>query len=957
MADADFNIFGLRPILQNATFKITSLAAHQDHIYVGSKDGRVTVYQSEVESTELASQRVSRKAIEQLGVYHAASELVCVSAGKVYVLEAGKYGASTGIFMPSLDKCSESTATVQKRAKHAQAFCFDESPTASNRLCVAAKRRLVIFEYAQGGWHFWKELALPEQPVALRWCGPSICVAYKREYNIIHPETGSTVNIPLTLDGGAVPLIKALPGEQFLLGGAQGVGVLITLNAEPTAGVVGWSGAASAASYSFPYLTSLVTQDSTGGSGSGSVVIEVHSMLDQQKRLQTIQVPRDVNVLVDGALGSEAGVGSSAQETKSSNGTGAGGVAVTARRRIFFSSISAIYELTMVDYEHQIMELVQQLEVNAARLLLEHTVEPAQREARTAQFYREAGLILFANLEFEDAIEYIGKSDVDMRELIQLFPSLLPLAGISGDFRPQLLRPKSQGGLLPSNSTDIRSLIRSLRNRRNRMRAEEGKRGLGSEDEELASARLCLLKIIEERRAAMLSESSFDNITERDQLRCIDTAIFNIYAGDATMHDKLSAFVEDDNEVHLEDADDMLQRVELFHVLALLNANKKRVREALEIWMRIGTGEYTDRAGHRGVEETVSFLCNVQGASPELIWTFSSWVLRVDPAAGVRIFTESRREQELPPDRVLEFLHSFDEAAGESSWPRKARISYLEHLVEGTGASEERYHTQLATEYVYLTLDVLDRGDGTATHGRFPPVRRSLLNFLRSSSIYNVATMLGVTAHKGLHEERVLLLGKSGAHVEALHILVHDLHDLKEAESYCAEHSPATEEDPTHSRSLFLPLINLYLERGDQQTSMMLLQRHAAHIDTVQVLKQLSDTTSLQTLQPYLQNALRHGVRRQRAGQIAKNLAKMENLNTRRRLAQLETRAVIISHSTSCCVCGQQILPNTVFVVFPAGEVAHLKCCPHGLDVHPLPPHASLASQDRAKLRWSLIPG
>jgi hypothetical protein len=117
---------------------------------------------------------------------------------------------------------------------------------------------------------------------------------------------------------------------------------------------------------------------------------------------------------------------------------------------------------------------------------------------------------------------------------------------------------------------------------------------------------------------------------------------------------------------------------------------------------------------------------------------------------------------------------------------------------------------------------------------------------------------------------------------------------------------------------------------------------------------QLPEVATIATMQPFLQNMLRHTTHRQSQAIISKNLAKTLNLNVRCKLAVLESRAVITSQTTSCCCCRNLINPNTVFVVFPAGEIAHLKCCQDGLDVHPLTKEKLAHSDKELAYKWKL---
>ena len=141
------------------------------------------------------------------------------------------------------------------------------------------------------------------------------------------------------------------------------------------------------------------------------------------------------------------------------------------------------------------------------------------------------------------------------------------------------------------------------------------------------------------------------------------------------------------------------------------------------------------------------------------------------------------------------------------------------------------------------------------------------------------------------------------------------------------EFSPNMKDDPLHEHSLYLKLIQLYMAKDEHSKAMLLLKRHAARINAIQAMSQLPESTTIAKMKPYLQNMLRHTIHRKNQAIISKNLAKTFNLNIRCKLAVLESRAVITSQTTSCCCCGDLINPNTVFAVFPGGEIAHLKCC------------------------------
>jgi hypothetical protein len=303
----EFNAFGLVPLVQNTPFKISSLASYNDHVYVGTKDGRVVVFRNVPGSAELLSARLHRsKPVTTLLLAGPLQRALALCGGKLYVLD-----------LYTLQRSKTIETAINKRIRGATVFCIDRAGPPLWRLCFGVKRKLVLFEHGGTEWTFLKELALPESASAMCWFGPSICVGYKREYNIIKVDTGQTIKAGPVLDNGDEPYLKVLPGPHIIAGGMAEVGVLLDLSGNPTSGVVGWSGDVNSSVYTYPYLASLVQTkatdkgglDSAGGDGSGgsgaaaaaaglvgglfggggpakslgSRVIEVHSVIDQYK--------------------------------------------------------------------------------------------------------------------------------------------------------------------------------------------------------------------------------------------------------------------------------------------------------------------------------------------------------------------------------------------------------------------------------------------------------------------------------------------------------------------------------------------------------------------------------------------------------------------------------------------------------------------------------------------------
>ena len=64
------------------------------------------------------------------------------------------------------------------RSKGVHKFALDEQ---RNMLCIAVKKRLLLYHHAGNEFVELKDFSLPDTAQALQWIGDSICVGFKRE--------------------------------------------------------------------------------------------------------------------------------------------------------------------------------------------------------------------------------------------------------------------------------------------------------------------------------------------------------------------------------------------------------------------------------------------------------------------------------------------------------------------------------------------------------------------------------------------------------------------------------------------------------------------------------------------------------------------------------------------------------------------------------------------------------
>ena len=103
-------------------------------------------------------------------------------------------------------------------------------------------------------------------------------------------------------------------------------------------------------------------------------------------------------------------------------------VAAHTTSQLFFASATAIYQINMIAISKQVSQLLRLVRVEAALNLLKATTlskSVVQRERVLAQFSQDAGVTLFVNLMFKEAAPHLCASYMDLRELLQLFGSLI----------------------------------------------------------------------------------------------------------------------------------------------------------------------------------------------------------------------------------------------------------------------------------------------------------------------------------------------------------------------------------------------------------------------------------------------------------------------------------------------------------------------------------------------------
>ncbi|XP_058390358.1 transforming growth factor-beta receptor-associated protein 1 [Diceros bicornis minor] len=729
------------------------------------------------------------------------------------------------------------------RIKGAMAFALNENPVSGDPFCVevciiSVKRRTIqVFMVYEDRVQIVREVSTPEQPLAVAVDGHFLCLALTTQYIILNYSTGVAQDLFPYCSEEKRPIVKRIGRQEFLLAGPGGLGMFATVAGISQRAPVHWSENVVGAAVCFPYVIALDEE-----------FITVHSMLDQQQK-QTLPF-KEGHILQD------------------------------FEGRVIVATSKGVYILVPLPLEKQIQDLLASRRVEEALILAKGARRNIPKEKFQVMYRRilqQAGFIQFAQLQFLEAKELFRSGQLDVRELISLYPFLLPTSSSFTRSHPPL-----------HEYADLNQLTQG-------------------DQEKMAKCKRFLMSYLNEVRSTEVANGYKEDI---------DTALLKLYA--EADHDSLLDLLVTENFCLLTDSAAWLEKHKKYFALGLLYHYNNQDAAAVQLWVNIVNGDIQDSTRSDLYEYIVDFL--TYSLDRELVWKYADWVLQKSEEIGVQVFTKrpltEQEKDSFNPEDVITCLKKYP----------KALVKYLEHLVVDRNLQKEEYHTRLALLYLD---EVLRQGPGASGKGaEVTETQAKLRHLLQKSDLYRVHFLLDRIQGAGLPMESAILHGKLEEHEKALRILVHELRDFSAAEDYCLWRSEGR--DPPYRQRLFHTLLAIYLGPGPSAHELTvaavdLLNHRAAEFDAAQVLQLLPGSWSVQLLCPFLMGAMRDSVHTRRTTQVALGLAKSENLIYKYDKMKLKGRSVLLSDKKLCQMC-QNPFCEPVFVRYPNGGLVHTHC-------------------------------
>ncbi|NXX88548.1 VPS39 protein, partial [Centropus bengalensis] len=202
------------PILEKLPLQIDCLAAWEEWLLVGTKQGHLLLYRikkdigcNRFEVTLEKSNKNFSKKIQQIHVVSQFKILVSLLENNIYVH----------------DLLTFQQITTVSKAKGASLFTCDlqQSDTGEEvlRMCVAVRKKLQLYFWKDREFHELQgDFSVPDVPKSMAWCENSICVGFKRDYYLIRVDGKGSIKELFPTGKQLEPLVAPVADGKVAVG-------------------------------------------------------------------------------------------------------------------------------------------------------------------------------------------------------------------------------------------------------------------------------------------------------------------------------------------------------------------------------------------------------------------------------------------------------------------------------------------------------------------------------------------------------------------------------------------------------------------------------------------------------------------------------------------------------------------------------------------------------------------
>lgn len=857
---------------------IESIDSRDKNLYIGTSDGTIyhfLILEDVVESSgrvepkfnsflQAQTRISSKKAIVQI---KASIALKCLLVNTDGLIQ----GYSMLDLSPSFAMLS--------RVKNVNRFYINQHPVHSDPFSIEMyvtflkKKNIQLYQVQEDNVVPLRDFSFHETPLSVAVDAHFMCVGGSTSYFIYDTSSNKRQDL-IPVESGSAFVHRVASGE-FLLAAPNSLGVFVTSAGISQRAPIQWAPDVSQACFVHPYVVALDNQHVT-----------VHSVLDQETK-QHWPFQGGVSIVKDS-------------------------------NSVLLCTGKDVFILSLTPFSEQVSKLIEQGSVEEGLELAKECAKVMRRgpmRELLQMTFRKAGFQYMKQFNFDKADEMLVKGEIDVREIISLYPNALPVGTAYISHSPPYHKMKS----VYDFSADSPKYIEK-----------------------------CYLFLSQYLQNHILTTLMKSNATEYSKNHTDDSYVNDVLMSSIAVFAKLHQTTNLQYIFHGSDSNSAIAecatsphfslfRSNFASILKLLNTSEcyhasadfkillGDVDGAMEEWKELVLGEKSDKdfPGPNFVAD----LLSRHYAKTDILWKHAEWMLQYNEDIGITVFTSRVCVQQedvdtkdlssvFPKaDEIIDFLHPFKDSV----------LHYLEHLVFVCQVQKEKYHTHLAVLYLEIVLKSSDK-----KNDEHADLRKKFQRLLKESNLYRISLILGKVQDSHLFQEHVILCGKQGEHKKALEILVNKMKNPVEAESYCLDQS----DDFERRKDLFKALLKVYLNKITASSTANskyviavadLLNRQSEFYNPLDVMHLLSNDWSMQLLHQFLSGTMLANIHTRWTSNVEKMLACGRLKAVNNDLAVALQKRVVLTEDTLCSSC-DSTFQDPECVVYPNLVAVHPKC-------------------------------
>ncbi|KAJ0176101.1 hypothetical protein K1T71_008275 [Dendrolimus kikuchii] len=373
--------------LLNATVQIEAIAAYDNNLLLGTRQGHLLMYSlspndgSQKYQVQLLRYRknFSKKPIQQIEVIPEENLLLCLTDSVFATYNIN------GVNFPII-KTYEQTKGASLFALGKKTIVTENGETSTDiKLCVAVRRKLQVYSGKNEDFVYLLDFTVSDVPKVMSWGHEYICVGFKAEYMLYDVTTGKSKELfPTSSSKSLEPSIVKYSETSFLLG-RDHTSVLVeeskNIDIKKT---IKWAEAPIGVVWDEPYILGL---------------------LQDQVIVQTVEPTLFIQTLPD--------LNKARLMYRCKRGL------------IFISSVGQVWCISSVDITKQIKQLVKNKQFEIAINLTDLSLcPPEEKKQKIHSIQMMFALELFDNKNYANAMKEFRKLNTDPADVIKLFPEL-----------------------------------------------------------------------------------------------------------------------------------------------------------------------------------------------------------------------------------------------------------------------------------------------------------------------------------------------------------------------------------------------------------------------------------------------------------------------------------------------------------------------------------------------------